>query len=215
MDRNELIDKAQAYLDKPKETRRMSMDEIMAEMNRIAQDPGNRDQFKALKALAADENGGVILPPPLSDGEMIEMLKRVMRTCGMEASRIAYRRAFRRTDSTIETAPQTIIGDIPDHLKEKIKKIRTMKSFNKMFPELKQGGVPKGYPSRRGPEVKTAFLQKLAARILMDREQRILDAQSGQPDMTNPAIAEIKTWYNTARPESDDSNESEQTSERP
>lgn len=144
----------------------------MEKISEIADDRDNRDQFKALKMLAAAKSSGIVLPEPMSDGEMIERLVRLIKPAGMEVVQIAYRKAFPHAKRSVnESSPKLEVGDLSAEMKEMVAKVTSLKVFNKMFPEVKQPGTPKGYPSGRGIVAQRAWLQRAAAKILLDREQ--------------------------------------------
>lgn len=154
----------------------LSIDDVMEKISDIAGDRDNRDQFKALKMLAAAKSSSVVLPEPLSDGEVIERLFRLMRPAGMDLCQIAYRKAFQGRMSNIEDKPTLLIGDLSDEMKAQVKKVTSLKVFYKVFPEMKAPGIPKGYPSGKGMERQRGWLQRMSAKILLDREQANLDA---------------------------------------
>ena len=76
---------------------RMTADEIRSEIERLARGGGEgSDKRWALKVLAAQEGdtGRVTLPPPMSDGEVVERLARLLRPAGKALTSAAVGHAF-------------------------------------------------------------------------------------------------------------------------
>jgi hypothetical protein len=159
---------------------RLTMDEIRAAIESIASDESNRDQFKALKMLAAEEASTVSLPPPLTDADIVARLARLMAPAGVEMCRRAFRRAFRKTHGQvkIETPPE---GDPADELNEedrrRVGRVHTLRDLYRVAPELKRSGVPPGYPMTGDVLERQAFVQAKAAEYLVA-------AARGKPSFT-------------------------------
>ena len=142
----------------------MTVDQIMEEINAIAGDPDNRDQFKALKMLAAEKSSAVVLPDPLSDREVIDRMVRIVKPFGKEIWNIVGREAFEGRRSTADMYDK--IKTRSEHLTleqlEKIGRIRNVRDLYRQIPELKRDGVPKGYPKSKGEIVQQAWLRERA-----------------------------------------------------
>lgn len=152
---------------------RMTMDEIDALIDEIAQDPeSGADRFRALKMLKTDSTVGAAAPPVMTPDEMVQRISRLMLPAGEALCQVAFRRAFpkRGKPLNIEDTPQLGVEDLSPELKEQARNITSVKKLRKEFPETKQHGVPKGYPTRRGIAVQLEWLRLAAERMFADRE---------------------------------------------
>ena len=160
--------------------KRLSYDEILQQMEEIARDPANRDQFKALKALAATQSAGIVLPDPLSPQEMIDRLSRQMKGCGIDICQRSYFRAFPNAKQELENVTVKP-DDISQEMYAKYRHIKTLKRLYHAFPETKRPGFPTGFPVGKGLAVQADWCARAAAKIILDREQARADAKLDAP----------------------------------
>lgn len=99
------------------------------------------------------------LPAPLSEGEVVDRLVRLMRGAGVKYVRLAYLRAFPRPHSVDQTlkalGTEAAQIEIP-----RDKWPKTLKKLYKMCPELNRTGYPSGYPLRGGKMAQLEWVQK-------------------------------------------------------
>ena len=155
--------------------KRRSLEEITADIEAISEDPSHRDQFKALRMLAAEKSSSITLPEPMGDGEIVERLIRLMKPAGRELCQQAYARAFHRAKDTVATAPTLRVVDLTDDQKDFVLEIRNLKQLYRAFPEIKRHGVPTGYPSGRGIEIQQEWCRTKAGKMLIDRDQAAMN----------------------------------------
>lgn len=149
-----------------------SFDEAMLEIARIAADPNNRDQFKALKAITQLQQSSIALDEPMTDSEVIEDMAVLMKASGKDLCAVAYRKAFPSVrGASLEDAPKLYMDDLSNEDLKKVERVTSLKSLYKMFPEIKRSGMPNGFPIKGGIEVRKTWCRKAAARILLDRKQ--------------------------------------------
>jgi hypothetical protein len=155
------------------ETKRMSIDEVLATVTEIAQDPNaGADRFRALKMLASATNTAVVLPEPLTAKEVTDRLSRMILAAGSNIAQVAYHRAFPTKRSwKITNKPELHIEDVPSEVLEEAEKVSSLKVLYRMFPEIKKPGTPKGYPAARGIAVQREWLKRAAIRLIVDRER--------------------------------------------
>lgn len=154
----------------PDPKKRMSFDEILAEIEDVAQNGDGADKFRALKILMAQESSSVTLPPPMSDAEVIDRLARLIRAAGPTASQLAYRRAYPAAKRPINhSAPKIQETDVAPVDKTTLP--ANLRALYRMFPEVKRGGIPKGYPVHQGMAVQKKWCQEAALKMIIDREQ--------------------------------------------
>lgn len=171
-------------LDKPEEPekklrKKKTMDEIMSDVTEIADDKeAGADRFRALKMLAAQNVAAAVLPDPMENHELVERLARLMKAAGIDICQLAYQRAFPAAVDTVATAPKLGLSDLPPEIIEQVQKVRSLKTYYKYFPEVKRHGFPPGYPAGRGHELQIEWLRRAAGKILLDREQAKMNANS-------------------------------------
>ena len=144
-----------------------TLDEILAAVGEIARDDSDRDRFKALKMLAALNTGTVAIAPPASEKEMVDRLVRLMRSAGPRLCQEAYQAAYPLS----KRKPVFDREEVPQEVKDKVSKIFSLQHLYRIFPALRKPGVPVGYPSSAGPEVKLEFVRRMATKAYMDRER--------------------------------------------
>jgi hypothetical protein len=179
---------------------RLSMDDILKEIEDVAKHGDGADKFRALKFLASAETAQSFLPPPLEPREVVDRLVRVMRPAGPDMCRVAFKEAFHNTRSLIAKLGidgTAMINEyhLTEEDKQTIQSITSLKQFYKTFQELKRPGFPTGYPSGRDKITQQAWLQAQAQAILMDRAQKRQDAPSlERPDdpQTDPVGEEAQ-----------------------
>lgn len=158
--------------------KRLSMEDIIDAMSEIANDPDDRDRFKALKALSGMNSGTVVLPPPMTTEERIERLARLMKALSRDQVKMAYRHAWPQVKDEV-TGP--VLGRLDDALTPEesrfCNKVTTVKLLYKRFPELKKDGQPRGYPKDQGAAAVADFCRKEARLALIHRKR----ADLGQP----------------------------------
>jgi hypothetical protein len=156
--------------DAPRKAVPFTLDEVISIVSEIARDESDRDRFKALKMLTSLNQSVAAIPPPLNDDEVVERLMRLMKGSGPKLCRKAYRKAYPLTDRT-PTFDKEELEDLGVFIKSKIKGLKTLKQYNRMFPEVAKGGVPPGYPSGAGPEAQMEWVQRAATKIFVERRR--------------------------------------------
>lgn len=160
--------------------KRLSLDEILDLVSKVARDEdAGADRFRALKMLASMKSADVMIPPPMTDADIIERLGRLMKSAGPELCQIAYRKAHPKTRKGSDIAPRVLPDDLPDHIKEQASRTRSIKMLYHDFPEVKRSGYPPGYPQRESLLIQQEWCQRTAAGILLGREQRKVDDAPG------------------------------------
>jgi len=157
----------------------MNLDEILSAFVDIAKHGEGADRFRALKVLRElqQETGTSGLPDPMSDDEQYERMARLMKAMGANGTQISYRRAFPSSKRLISKAePKVRLSDL--NIDESTLP-KTLKKLNRMFPEVKTNGVPKGYPTTKGLEAQAEFCKKKAIEIILNREQMKMNADLG------------------------------------
>ena len=164
----------------------LSMDEIRDMLAAMARDEeGGPDRFRAIRMLTSMDAGSVTLPEPLAPDEIVQRMVRLMKGYGNEIIRVAYRRAFPQARLDVSTVTKIMMDELPAELREKALKIRTVRRLYREFPEIKRGSTPPGYPRGRGVAVQTEWLQRMAARMYLDREQ--MKANAATAELEAPA----------------------------
>lgn len=166
-----------------------SVDEIEQILGDIVRDGEGASQIRAIQLLRNKDTEAATLPPPLSDAEIIERLARLIRAAGSTAARLAYRKAFPQAQRKLtDAAPKVMESDLPPIDKASLP--RTLRTLWKMFPEVKpRAGIPKGFPVRQGLAVQGEWCQKMALKMLMDREQSKLDQIAVHASIEEPETA--------------------------
>lgn len=166
-----------------KPSRLRSIDEIMADIDAISCDPEHRDQFKALKMLAAAKSSAVVLPKPLTDAEFIARIGRLNLAAGPEITRLAWRWAFPAAKRSVEDTPDHDFSTLPEEVMEEAKKIISLRMLYKAFPEVKRTGQPPGFPKGGSLAAKQDWCRDAAGRLILEREQKKSD---GEPEAPQP-----------------------------
>lgn len=161
--------------------KRLSYDDIVRGMEEIAQDPDDKDRFKALKALAATQSAGIVLPEPLDDAATTDRMTRLMKGVGIDVCQRSFYRAFPQSKADIHTAPKLTEDDIPADMMSRVQSVNTLKRLYHTFPEIKRPGYPPGYPRGKGIALQAAWCKRAAAKILLDREQAKANEASSVP----------------------------------
>jgi hypothetical protein len=154
-----------------------TMDEIIAAVSDIARDTESKDRLRAMKLLMSFNTSTAAIPPPLTDDDVVERLSRLMKGAGAKLCRKAYRKTYPLTDRT-PMFDQEELADLGPFIKQKIKNLKTLKQYNRMFPETAKGGVPPGYPSGAGPEAQMEWVQRAATKIFVERRRREIAAEA-------------------------------------
>jgi hypothetical protein len=157
--------------DTPRKAVPFTLDEIIGVVSDIARDTESRDRLRALKLLTSLNSSVAAIPPPLNDDEVVERIQRLMKGAGAKLCRKAYRQAYPLSQRApvFDKAEQDELGIF---VKSKIKALKTLKQYNRMFPETAKGGVPPGYPSGAGPEAQMEWVQRAATKILIERRRK-------------------------------------------
>ena len=152
----------------------MTLDEALALISEVARNGEGADKFRALKIVMSQESGNAALPDPLSDAEIIDRISRILKASGPTAAQLGYRKAFPHAQRPINhSAPKITEADVMPIDVTKLP--RDLRSLYKMFPEIKRGGFPKGFPVNAGLAVRAEWCQKQARKMLLDREQKRFD----------------------------------------
>lgn len=150
-----------------------TLDEIIGVVSDIARDTESRDRLRALKLLTSLNSSVAAIPPPLNDDEVVERITKLMKAAGPRLCRRAYRKAYPLKER-VPAYDHEERDDIGEAVRKKVQKLRTLRQYNKMFPEVKKptGGVPPGYPIGSGPEAQMEWVQSAATKILIERRRR-------------------------------------------
>jgi hypothetical protein len=126
--------------------------------------------------LAAERGpSSITIPPPLTRAERVERLARVMKPCGPDEVRSAWRKAFRPTHGEIrpESAPRgDALEDLSAEDKRLVDRVHTLRDVYHLVPELKQPGVVTGFPSHGDLLEKVEFCKQLAAKALLAKRRK-------------------------------------------
>ena len=154
-----------------------TMDEIIVAVSDIARDTESKDRLRAMKLLMSFNTSTAAIPPPLNDDEIIERLSRLMKGAGAKLCRKAYRKTYPLSDRT-PMFDKEELEDLGPFIREKVKGLKTLKQYNRMFPEVVKGGVPPGYPSGAGPEAQMEWVQRAATKIFVERRRKEIAAEA-------------------------------------
>jgi hypothetical protein len=163
--------------DTPRKAVPFTLDEIIGVVSDIARDTESRDRLRALKLLTSLNSSVAAIPPPLSDEEVIERLSRLMKGAGAKLCRKAYRKTYPLSDRT-PIFDKEELEDLGPFIRQKVKGLKTLKQYNRMFPEVVKGGVPTGYPSGAGPEAQMEWVQRAATKIFVERRRKEIAAEA-------------------------------------
>lgn len=168
--------------------KRLTLDDIDAELSKIARHGEGADKFRALKMLKAEESSTVTLPDPLTDMEIVERLARLNKAAGPIAAQLAYRRAFPAAKKPVNAkAPSLTFTDVEGKLQQLP---TSLSGLYKRFPALRRPrGFPKGYPAKGTLEERTLWCQKTAREIILDHEQKAIDEISKEASIPEPTDA--------------------------
>jgi hypothetical protein len=163
--------------DTPRKAVPFTLDEVIGIVSEIARDETDRDRFKALKMLTSLNQSVAAIPAPLTDDEIVERISRLMKGVGAKLCRKAYRKTYPLTDRT-PIFDKEEIEDLGPFIKQKVKNLKTLKQYNRMFPEVAKGGVPPGYPLGAGPEAQMEWVQRAATNIFIERRRKEIAADA-------------------------------------
>jgi hypothetical protein len=170
-------------MDAPERPRR-TVDEIAAELERIAFEGGeDAARLRALKLLRDDRGGatGFVLDPPLSEAEIIDRLARLLKPAGPALVQVAWQRAFPRHKQSVDHVPTLTTNQLPQHIRDEAAKILSLRHLYRTYPALKRPGMPSTYPQRRSAAVQRAWCVRQAEKYLLDVEQAKLDTGATLP----------------------------------
>jgi hypothetical protein len=152
----------------------ISFEEALELVSDVARNGQGTAQLRALQLVLNRESGAATIPEPLGDEEKLELMSMMMASLGQIGTQFAYRRAFPHSRRPVNhAAPKLELTDL--NMDESVLP-ETLKQFYRMFPEVKRGGYPPGFPVGKGIAVKKAWCQKQARKILLDRKQHELDS---------------------------------------
>ena len=154
-----------------------TLDEIIAVVSDIARDTDSRDRLRALKLLTSLNSSVAAIPPPLTDDDIVDRLMRLMKASGARLCRKAYRKAYPASLRTPTYDPEEE-KELSIFIKGKIRGLKTLKQFNRMFPETVKGGVPPGYPVGAGAEAQAEWVQRAATKIYVERRRKEIAAEA-------------------------------------
>ena len=163
-----------------------TLDEIIEIVSDIARNPDDRDRLRALKLLTTLNSSVAAIPPPLTDDDVVDRMVRLMKGAGAKLCRKAYRKAYPLSLRAPNFDPEEM-KDLDIFTKGKIQHLKTLKQFNRMFPETVKGGVPPGYPVGAGPEAQAEWVQRAATKIFIERRRREI-AQEAEAVKTEDAL---------------------------
>lgn len=153
----------------------MDLDEILGIISEIARHGDGADRFRAIKVLKdlVQESGSSGLPDPMDDKEAVERMARLMKAMGPMGTQFAYRKAYPNAKVKLENSKPRVLlsylnideGRLPT----------TLKALNRMFPDIKRGGFPSGYPLNKGLEAQKKWCQNHARNIILNREQEAVN----------------------------------------
>jgi len=158
----------QALHDRPT----MTMEQIDAAISDIARNGTGPDRFKALALLRKSEHTPreSYLAPPMTEGEAVERMARLIKATGGEVARAAYRRALPKERRPIDDPEPAGIEHLPAETVAMIEeKVRDLKSLYRIAPELKRPGRYSGFPISKGPLERQRWCQMQAKRYFADK----------------------------------------------
>lgn len=141
------------------------MDEIIREIEVVAQEGEGADKFRALKYLAGAETASVTLPPPLTSGERIERLARLMKPCGRDETRAAMAMAFPRPAGGDGTPAK--FEDLSQAERDLVASITSVQDLYRKIPALKRTGRP-SRPMHLGAAAVRLWAQEQAIAYFLD-----------------------------------------------
>ena len=156
---------------------RLSVDEILDMASAIARDEEatGADRMRAMKMVSSINTSAVILPEPLKDPEVIERLARLDKAAGLHLAKLAFRKAFPHAKQGEDLAPVLTLEQLPPEVLAEASKIISVKTLYRAFPEVKRSGTIPGFPRRGSLAAQQNFCQRVAAQLILDREQRKID----------------------------------------
>jgi hypothetical protein len=160
--------------------RRLSLDEILDMVSQVARDDeSGADRFRALKMLASMESAAVVLPAPLTDAEMIDRVARVSKGAGLKLAELGFRKAFPQARRGSDMAPVMSLEQLDPGILAQASKVVSIKMLYRAFPEVKRSGTPPGYPRTGSLAARQNWCQRIAAQLILDREQQRADDATG------------------------------------
>lgn len=162
------------------EKKRYTADEIEQFLHEIAADPdAGADRFRAIKMLRGETEADEA--KLLDDSELLEFLVMEMKSCGYQMVQIAYKKAFPNHKAVNFAEPKIDESMISKEALERVRRCISLKRLYKMYPEVKRSGFPPGYPVGRSLEVIKEWLQRMAMKIELDREQAVIGPRTDAP----------------------------------
>ena len=160
-------------MNEPKEAKNISFEEALKLVSDVARNGEGTAQLRALQLVLNREGTAATIPEPLGDEEKLELMSMMMASMGQIGTQFAYRRAFPYSRRPVNHAAAKIGFD--DLRVDESDLPETLKQFYRMFPEVKRGGFPPGFPVGKGVAVKKEWCRREAKKILLDRKQHQLD----------------------------------------
>ena len=161
-------------MNEPKEPNNISFEEALKLVSDVARNGEGTAQLRALQLVLNREGTAATIPEPLGDEEKLELMSMMMQSLGQIGTQFAYRRAFPFSRRPVNhAAPKIALEDLNVDESELPE---TLRQLYQMFPEIKRGGFPPGFPVGKGIAVKKLWCRQQAKKILLDRKQHKLDA---------------------------------------
>lgn len=153
--------------------RPLGLDEITHMLEDIARNDEGAPRLRAIQMLRAQQQGGLVIPEPLSTHEQIDRAARVLRPIGKKNATIAFVKAFniRGRTKLPGYVPPMDLESAPPELVEQSRGCTTVKKLYALAPHLKQRGFPRGFPARATAQRRAEWCQEQALRYLLEREQ--------------------------------------------
>jgi hypothetical protein len=148
---------------------RLTLEQIESALSELALNGTGTEKLRALALLRKDQPATTvgIVPAPLNDAEKVDFLALLLGSVGPLVHRLATNKAFRRRQPS-ELKLKSSLEQLPNEVRERIKRIVSLPTLYKMIPGLKKPGRPLGYPAAGGPLEKKAFAQRLATEYYLE-----------------------------------------------
>ena len=167
-----------------------TIDEVLAEIEAIAfSEDSGADKIRALKILKDQQGSTVFLPEPMSAGDAIDRLARLLKAQGRARSRAAWQKAFPpgQGGEQAKLLEDVILSDADRALIDAVHGLQELREY---FPEVKRptGGYPTGYPINRSEIAKLNWCRRKARDLILERK-RVEAARLGQDIDERPPVA--------------------------
>ena len=174
--------------DAPKKV--LTLNEILEGLSELATNGEGAQRSQAYRMLLGQGGSQVMLPDPIDQSEIVQKLARLMKPAGSRLCQLAFHECFKKKSLNDDVTVQADDLDL-----EGVKLVTTLRALYKVFPEIKKGGFPKGYPAGRSLEAKDEWCKQEHKKMLLDRKQKELDrARNPEPE---PEHVPEPSWFRT------------------